>query len=522
MTATRDRPVGGSPAPRSGARGGLVGVAGAIVSAAAGFVLTMVIVRSFGPTGSGAVFTAIGLVSIVSAVCCLGADTGLVRALSRTLPHPADPTMPPDAPGDAARVLVVAVVPAMVVAVSVAAVGVATAGALAPLLLDRADADGRALLRLAYAGVPLTVAVTLVLAALRAARPIGWYVAVQAVLLGGGRPVLVAVAVAAGGHVLLGFGGWLLPGVAAAAVALALLVRPLRLVSGAPLRPLPEQWRTFWGFALPRAVSAAIDASGMWIGVLLTSALAGPAQAGVFAAVGRYVLAGLLVMHGLRVAIAPQLSRLFAQRRAADAVLLYRRTTGWIVLLSWPGYLLLAVFGPGFLRLFGDPFRAGATPMAVLATAMLVNVGVGLVQTLLLMGGDSRGHLLATVAGLAVNVTACLLLIPRHGALGAAIAWAFGIVVENALATVVARRKLAQPLGGGGLVRVALAVAAGTGVACAVGVAVAGRGLPGLGVAWGVGAVGGAALLANRRVRATLGDLRHLLRAGTAPAAVPR
>ena len=77
-------------------------------------------------------------------------------------------------------------------------------------------------------------------------------------------------------------------------------------------------------------------------------------------------------------------------------------------MLSWPAYLLLAVFAPGFLLLFGDGFADGAAPMAVLAVAMLVNVGVGLVQTLLLMSGNSRRHLFATVGGLALNVaSAC-------------------------------------------------------------------------------------------------------------------
>lgn len=507
MSAVRERVAGGHPELRHSARAGLVGLAGAVVNGVAGFVLTTVIVRSFGPAGSGELFTAIGLVCIVGAVCCLGADTGLVRALSRGRPGS------PDASG----LLAVAVIPPMLVAVLVAGAGAASAGLLGPLLLDRADADARALLSLAFAAVPVTVATTVLLAALRAARPIGWYVAVQSLLVGVGRPVLVGAAVAAGGGVLSGFGGWLLPAALAAVVGCVLLVRPLGWSTVAGRRPAPGQWRSFWTFALPRAASAAIDASSMWIGVLLTSALAGPAQAGVFAAVGRYVLAGLLVMHGLRVAVAPQLSRLFAARRTGEAALVYRRTAGWIVLVSWPGYLLLAVFGPGFLQVFGAPFGAGAAPMAVLAGAMLVNAGVGLVQTLLLMSGNSRGHLLATAAGLGVNVTACALLIPRHGALGAAVAWAIGIVVENVVATVLAHRALREPLITRSLIRVAAGAAAGTGAACAAGVLIAGRGLPGLAWALGVGALGCAALLASRRVRTAVAATGQLLRpeAGT-------
>jgi O-antigen/teichoic acid export membrane protein len=275
-----------------------------------------------------------------------------------------------------------------------------------------------------------------------------------------------------------------------------------------PLHRLdPADWRSFWSFALPRAASVAIDSSSMWVGVLLTGALATQAEAGVFAAVGRYALAGLLIMQGLRVAIAPQLSRLLGEDRRAEAAQVYRRTSLAIVVLSWPAYLLLAVFAPAFLALFGDQFGDGAAPMAVLAVAMLVNVGVGLVQTVLLMSGNSRRHLIATVAGLLLNLIAAVVLIPAYGALGAAIAWSVGIVVENVLAAVFAQRALGEPLFSAVLVKATAAVVAATAVAATAGLFLGGRGVVGLAVALGVIVLGCLAALtrpANRAVLTTL------------------
>lgn len=486
---------------RRSTRSGAIGLAGAAANGAFGFVLTIVIVRAFGADGSGALFSVIGLVTIAGAVCCFGADTGLMWALPRR-------RLGPD--GDAARLLPLAVLPTLGLAGVLAAAGYAAAVPIARTLLD--DAGGAALIRLAAAGVPLIVASTVLLAAVRATRSVSAYVGVQFLLVPITRPILMITAVSVGGGVLLGFAGWLLPLAAAVLLALALVVRPLGLLSGASLRPARADWRSFWGFALPRAGSVAVDASSMWVGVLLTGALATQAEAGVFAAVGRYTLAGLLIMQGLRVAIAPQLSRLLGAGRRAEAARIYRRTTLWIVLLSWPAYLVLAAFAPAFLQLFGAEFSSGATGMAVLAVAMLVNVGVGLVQTVLLMSGNSRGHLLATVAGLALNVAACFLLIPRHGALGAAIAWSLGIVCENLLAAVLARRALGEPLFGRTLVLCAAATVAATGAAAGIGILVAGRELPGLAVCLGVIAAGLLALLADRRVRAALGNVRTQLR----------
>ena len=173
--------------------------------------------------------------------------------------------------------------------------------------------------------------------------------------------------------------------------------------------------------------------------MLLTAALAGPADAGVFGAVGRYVLAGQLAMQGLRVAVSPQLSRLLGRGERAAAAAVHRQLTTWGLVLSWPVYLLLAVFALAFLQLFGPEFTAGVPAMTVLALAMLVNTGVGNVQSLLLMGGRSGLHLVATVAGLTVTVSLGLWLIPAHGATGAAVAWAAGIATENLAAAGFAR-----------------------------------------------------------------------------------
>jgi O-antigen/teichoic acid export membrane protein len=441
-------------------------------------VLTTVIVRTFGADGSGALFTVVGLVSILGAVCCLGADTGLMWAIPRR-------------DRDAAGGLVpVALLPPLGLALLVCGLGFACAGPIGRTLLDTPDST--ALIRLAFAGVPIIVAVTVLLAGVRATRPVTAYVAVQFLFVPIARPVLM---IALGGGLLLGFTAWLIPLAVALLIALFLGPRPAAPDAG---------WRPFWSFALPRAASVAIDASSMWVGVLLTGALATQADAGLFAAVGRYALAGLLIMHGLRVAVAPQLSRLLGAGRHAEAIEVYRRTTLGIVLLSWPAYLLLAIFAPAFLSVFGPEFAAGATPMAVLAAAMLVNVGVGLVQTVLLMSGNSRGHLLATAAGLTLNVAGCVVLVPGHGALGAAIAWSLGIVCENLIAAVLARRALGAPLFSRALAGVLGVVVTATLAAAGLGLTVAGRGVVGLAAALGMLLVLCLPALLDSRVRARL------------------
>src|SRR5690606_582083 len=117
-------------------------------------------------------------------------------------------------------------------------------------------------------------------------------------------------------------------------------------------------------------------------------ALAGATDAGVYNAVLRLVLAGTLTMQALRIGIAPQLSRLLTSgERTGDlsvATHVHQTATTWVVLLSWPLYVVFAVWPREILALFGAEFQVGASSLLILAVAMLWNLGTGNVGTVLL------------------------------------------------------------------------------------------------------------------------------------------
>jgi O-antigen/teichoic acid export membrane protein len=514
MTASVEREAaetGGSRAASAetgrSARSGAIGLVGAAASGLFGFVLAVVITRAYGSVGAGGFFAAIGVVTVATAVCTLGAETGIMWALPRRRRGP---------DGDAARLLPVALAPPIIASLAVAVGGVIAADWLAPRLLDSSGPAGPALLEATFWALPVVVAMTLLLAALRCVRSIEAYVVVQFLLLPIGRPALVGIVALTGGVVVLGMIGWLVPAAVALVVSVLLVGRSLGIARGVSLRPVRSDWRTFWGFALPRAASAAIDAGSMWIGVLMTAALATQAEAGIFGAVGRYVLAGQLALQGLRVAVSPQLSRLLGRGQRDEAAQVHRQMTTWGLLLSLPVYLLLAVFGLGFLQLFGPDFTAGAAAMTVLAVAMLVNISVGNVQSLLLMGGRSGLHLIATLANVLVNVVLGFALIPAHGAFGAAVGWGAGIVVENLIAAVAAWRVVGHPLFTAGMARSALLAAVAVGAPSALAVTVAGQGVEGLVVALVILAVGGVSYLTIPHVRRRLWDILKEIRGGGA------
>ncbi len=151
----------------------------------------------------------------------------------------------------------------------------------------------------------------------------------------------------------------------------------------------------------------------------------------MYTASTRYLVAGSVVNMAIIQVIAPKLSELMTggfRTRARDV---YQVATSWLMMLAWPMYFALALFAPVLLRVFGHEYADGASALAVLAIAMLVATGIGPVDVVLLMGGRSLWNLFNVIVALALNIGISLVLIPKIGITGAAVAWAAAILFNN-------------------------------------------------------------------------------------------
>jgi O-antigen/teichoic acid export membrane protein len=154
----------------------------------------------------------------------------------------------------------------------------------------------------------------------------------------------------------------------------------------------------------------------------------------------------------------------------------YQTTTAWLVLLSWPLYLLVINYGSAVLSIFGHSYRAGSGVMVILGCSMLVASGSGVVDVVLTSTGRSALSLANGLAALIVNVGLDLVLIPRYGITGAAIGWAAAITVANLVPLAqVARIIHVHPFGRGTIIAYALTAVSFGAIPALVG-ALVGRG----------------------------------------------
>jgi O-antigen/teichoic acid export membrane protein len=417
---------------RSLARGGALNLVASGSGQACTFLMTIVVARGLGARGAGAFFEVVGLFTILSNSVRLGADTGLVRAVSarRAL----------GVTHDLRRVTRVALGPVLLAGVLVAAATWALGPLLARVFLHGIDqSEGAGAIRLLAFFLPL-VAVTIV--ALSGTRGFGTmlpYAAIENLGKPLARLVLVALVVIIGLGSVAALVAWAAPIAAGFVAALWVLLRLIRQAeargpAATPTRASRHLASRFWRFAAPRGLAGIFQVTVLWLDVLLVGALRSTSEAGVYAAASKLAMVGTLATEAVRIAIAPQISGLLARREHARAEGVYQVATWWIMTLCWPLYLTLVVFGTVVLRVFGPEFVAGGTALLVLSLAMLVDLATGNVTVMLLMGGKSSWNLLNTLGALVLNVGLNLLLLPRIGIAGAALAWAASILFENVAA----------------------------------------------------------------------------------------
>ena len=409
------------------ARGSSANLAGTVVSAAANFALTVVLTRGLSQSTAGVFISMTSIFLIATILGQLGANTGLVYFLSRAKTIGRLDAIP--------GYLRTAIRPVLATAVAMA-VGVALlAPALGEVVTPGHSDQAQDYLLVLALFIPLAAAQNIALAATRGLGTMRANALVELI----GRPtvqllfVLVAVAIAGDGWVAW---AWAVPYLPAAFIAWWWW-RRLAVAAGIPLRAGgPSPAREFWRFSAPRALSSVVQIVMQRLDIVLVAALAGAAEAAIYAAATRFVVAGQMGNNAISLAAQPRLAETLATHDRPALAEIYRTSTAWLMAVTWPLHMTFIVSAPVLLHVFGADYAVGAPVMLVLATCMLVATGIGMADTVLLMSGRTAWSLANAVVSLAVQIGLDLWLIPQHGVLGAAIGWGAAILLRNGAAIV--------------------------------------------------------------------------------------
>ncbi|RAY14321.1 multi antimicrobial extrusion protein MatE [Actinomadura craniellae] len=420
MTETQ-RP-GGRADLRALARGGTLSAIGAAISAITQFLVIAAVARGFTQADAGVFFAATSVFVLAAMVAKLGTQTGLVYFIARFRSL--------GTPELIAGCIRVALTPVMVVSLLLTGALLVSAPALAGLLAEDHAGDFTVLLRTLAVFLPLAALSDTALAATQGFRAMRPTVLIENIW----RPLIqfgaVAIIAVIGFREGLAF-AWAAPYLVTAVLA-ALWLRSLVRGLAVPRTAVPPAGE-FWRFSAVRGVASIAQQALQRLDIVLVAALGGAVAAAIYTAGTRFRVVGQLGNQAISQAVQPQLAEVLAHddRRSANA--LYQTATAWLVLITWPMYLLIAVFAPYVLRIFGEDYADGAPVVLIMMLTMVVASGCGMVSTVLIMAGRTTWNLANILLSLAVQVGLGLLLIPRLDLLGAALAAGAAVLANNLL-----------------------------------------------------------------------------------------
>lgn len=217
-----------------------------------------------------------------------------------------------------------------------------------------------------------------------------------------------------------------------AVVAVALVWRqyPLRgKKSGEPIL----QTRTMLDFSWPLLFTAVLARTNAQSETLVLGALTTSDQVGIYFVAFKAISFIAVVLNALDVIFAPMIGNLHARGKRGEMDRLYKRITRWAFTASMPIFLVMFIWSYEILDFFGPDFVAGAGVLRILAVSQMLAVLSGPCGWILTMTGHPRFNLLNMLLTLGISLGLDFLLVPRFGAMGAAIGGAASIVVVNAL-----------------------------------------------------------------------------------------
>jgi O-antigen/teichoic acid export membrane protein len=249
-----------------------------------------------------------------------------------------------------------------------------------------------------------------------------------------GSPIMMILTLCLAG-LGLGLRGYIIAQAASAEVVLVLLAAMV-------WRLTPRAARSF-ASGLPPLEKEVISFSAVILGTglleflmaqadkILIGFYLGAREVGIYAVVTTLVTFVPILLQSVNQIFSSTIADLYARGQQELLGRIFQTLTKWILGLTIPLAAVMILFASPLMRIFGRDFAAGWPILIIGTIGQLVNCGVGSVGYLLLMSGNQRRLIRIEAVMAAAMVLLNLLLIPRWGITGAAMAAAITNVIGN-------------------------------------------------------------------------------------------
>lgn len=188
------------------------------------------------------------------------------------------------------------------------------------------------------------------------------------------------------------------------------------------------------GFSTPLLISSFVFVARTQLVIVMLEYFQNTIHVAEYRAVEPFAHLNTTVVQSFSLLFMPTLARMFARKEEQAIDELYRQSTVWMTVISFPVFLLTFSLAPPLtLFLFGERYAEAGWIMAILALGYYFNSALGFSADTLRIYGKFRYTIIVDVATTFICLALGFILIPRYGAMGAAIATCATLVIYNIL-----------------------------------------------------------------------------------------
>jgi len=164
-------------------------------------------------------------------------------------------------------------------------------------------------------------------------------------------------------------------------------------------------------------------------------------EVGVYYTAFRLSMFAAVALMAINSIASPKFAEMFAKNDMEGLKKMAHQSTKMIFWTSVPLVIIFFIFPEFFLGLFGEEFKVGVTAFIFLSCGRLISSFSGSVGNILQMTGNQNIYARILLFGAILNVLLNLILIPRYGINGAAIASMSSLIVWNLSMVFVVKKK---------------------------------------------------------------------------------
>ncbi len=197
-----------------------------------------------------------------------------------------------------------------------------------------------------------------------------------------------------------------------------------------------------WYSASNLWAASSMNLAVQWSGILMAGIFVSSSEIAFLSAAQRTAMLTSFVLMVVNMVVAPRYARLWQENKKQEIQKLAKWSTRGMIALASP-LVAAMIFMPGtIMGLFGDEFVMAGNLLAIMAVGQFINVATGSVGYLLTMSGHEKDFRRVTFFAGPLTVILSYFLIMEYGVLGAAIATAIGLSLQNLLALAMVRKRL--------------------------------------------------------------------------------